>query len=176
MSEIQFANMPDVRFLKMPKKWCMDRLCFQQGLVLTKISYTFEFLFQNKVLKTVREVFPELTNRVSVFYLFDMKNQRPNTSFCHSDGVLTLKHLNSGDVYCTIGIATQTINRGVAYCTMVLLHELAHSLVLEGEEDTHSERFYEVLNFLIDVFNRETGATLENDYNQGKDAPQRRCD
>lgn len=104
-------------------------------------------------------VFPLFQLGVYALYVYRQEDQPVELKNCDAicwddvttDGIGTLH---------AIGISTTALDRGPEYTQFVFLHELTH--VTHGGE--HTAEFHAALDELIDLYNRETGAVLANDY------------
>ena len=118
----------------------------------------------------VKQVFPDELKRTPITSLmvYDMAQQTEGPGV-RADGIVFYKKIGDGRYLYAVAISTQAIYRGIDYVYFLFLHELAHVFVHEtqerdGEQQSHSTLYEAMLNELINLFNRQTGANLSNDY------------
>jgi hypothetical protein len=76
-----------------------------------------------------------------------------------SDAICWMKETDTGTIF-AIGVSIDAMNLGADYCRFVFLHELAHLVAWEE----HGGDFHERLGKMLDVYNREMGNNLSNDF------------
>ena len=111
----------------------------------------------NSIKNAIGSKFPEVS-KIDVVYLFDDEEAER----LQIDG----QCCRFKDNTTAIGICVEILHER-EYVTMVLLHEMAH---LRGW--SHTKKFHEHLDNMIDTYNTATGSNIENDY-YGLDEKQR---
>lgn len=93
----------------------------QKGVVFW--SAPREIALAQKYTKRVFEIFPDLTGKVSIFYLFSQAEQTGDGR--EIDGVCWWREAPSGMQF-AIGLAVEALDNGKNYFVGLFLHELAH--------------------------------------------------
>lgn len=138
------------------------RLLLDQGIVLSddpaalaKLRDVFTSIF----LALHREIMARGT--LSLVYCYDQDRQPSRISCC--DGYSSVsERLTDGRRVSSAGLSVQALFYSRDYSTMVLLHELTHTLYKVPSE--HGIAFHGHLDRLIARYNAATGAAVKNDY------------
>lgn len=118
------------------------------------------------VLMAIADTFPAyIPDCVQDFYIYRCSEQPEGLE--HMDGINWKDCTrDAGNLY-SIGLSVEALEKGVAYASLVCLHELCHALCdiaeIVGSND-HDQRFHSILDGLIERYNAKTGLQVKNDY------------
>lgn len=104
-------------------------------------------------------------------FVFDAA-QVPAGNILEGDDAITVWHREPGSKYqfSVIGIAEHALREhGEGYCIMLFLHEFTHALNRYNTRDHHNRQFYQKMDELIDIYNKNTGEHITNDYQDLRD-------
>lgn len=103
----------------------------------------------------LRDKFPFVMNLKDVFVFSEREERRAGC-----DGELQSRNYGKHN-YMFIGESVLKAEWG--YKILVILHELAHIQIWANEDDSHPDQFVQLLDSMIEEYNRNTGANIIND-------------
>ena len=109
----------------------------------------------------IGQIFPELTNQISLFFCYDQAEQTEADSK-ESDSIIWFHTPPYSNTLLAIGVSVAAVSQGEDYLFLCLLHELAHMRNISRGK--HDSVFHVYLDELISCFNAATGKNIKNDY------------